>query len=92
MPNTLRPEQDRIVQIHIRRRAIAKGLSGVEDERNMHADFLLTLDEPLQGVDVVDQGLQGVLVSNQVKPYTINRMSETLRNTTGRLSVVPQIK
>ena len=64
VPNALRPEQYRIVQVHIRRCAIAKGLSGVEHERDVHTDFFLTLHETLQGIDIVYQGLQWILMSN----------------------------
>ena len=68
MPNPLRPKQHRIVQIHVRRRAVPQRLARMEDKRHLDTNLLLPLHEPPQRRDVVRERAQRVLVPDEVEP------------------------
>ena len=67
MPNPLRSQQNRIIQVIVRGITIAKSLSGVEYEWYIDAQLFLTLLEVEKRHEVVDKGFRGIFRTNQVK-------------------------
>ncbi len=67
MPNPLSPQQNRIIQIHIRVRPISQRLPRVEDERDLYPEVFLLLYELSQRDEVVGEGAEGVFVSYEVE-------------------------
>ena len=57
MSNALRSEQYRVVQIRVCGGAVAEGLTGMEDEGDLDTNFFLSLDEPLERLQVADERL-----------------------------------
>lgn len=54
MTYALCTEKNGIIQVHVRRGAVAQGLSGMEYERNVDPEFFLPRDEPLKRLYEVD--------------------------------------
>ena len=67
VPDTLRAQQDRIIEIHVRLFAISNRLSSVEDEREIEVEFLNALRKFCERLNVVDEWLQDVFVADKVK-------------------------
>ena len=70
MPNALRAQQDRIIEIHVRLFAISNRLSSVEDEREIEVEFLNALRKFCERLNVVDEWLQDVFVADKVKTWS----------------------
>lgn len=68
MPNAFSTKKNGIVEVHISLSSITKRFSSMENERNINALLLLSLAEFEQRLDIIYQGAQLGLVSDQVKP------------------------
>lgn len=60
-------EQDGVKKVVIRAVAVPERLACVEAERNVEADFLLSVLEPQQGRQVVLEWVERVLVADEVE-------------------------
>ena len=69
MSNPLGTQQNSIIQIIIRSRPIAKGLPGMEYERYLDTQLLLTVLEAEQRDQVINNRFCGILWTNKVKSY-----------------------
>lgn len=67
MTDAFSTEQNGIVKVHVSVSSIAECFSGMEDERNVNALLLLSLTEFQQRLNIVYQGTQLSLISDQVK-------------------------
>ena len=69
MSNPLGTQQNSIIQIIIRGRPIAKGLPGMEYQRYLDTQLLLTVLEAEQRDQVIDDRFRGIFWTNKVKSY-----------------------
>ena len=69
VPDTLRAQQDRIIEVHVRLFTIADRLSSVEDKRKVKSELFDALCEFCERLDVVDERLQDVFVADKVKAW-----------------------
>lgn len=67
MSNPLSPQQNRIIQIHIRIRPISQRLARMEDKRNLYPEIFLLLYEVGEGNEVVGEWAEGVFVAYEVE-------------------------
>ena len=67
VPDAFRSEEDRVDEVHVRRRPISKGLSRVEDERYLQPKLLLAFHEAFEGFRIIDERFQRVFVADKVE-------------------------
>ena len=67
MPYALRPEEYGIVQIIISCCPVSECLPRVEKEGNLYTLLLLSEAEALQWFQIINQRLQDIFVSNEIK-------------------------
>ena len=67
MPDSFGAEQNCIEEIHVRRSSVTERFPGVENERDVKPEFLLTFHKTLERFEIIDERFQRVLVPNEVK-------------------------
>ena len=76
MTNSLRPQQDSVVQIIVRGSTITKSLSSMEKERDIETQFFLTVHEAEEWDEIVYQRFRRIFWTDQVKSYSTNTRVE----------------
>ena len=67
MSDALCAQKNSVVEIHICRRAVAQGLSGMEDERDIDIDFLLAFYKAKERFNVVDVWFKRVFMAHEIE-------------------------
>ena len=83
MSDALRAQEHCVIDIRVDRIAVAKRLAGVEDERDVDADLLLSLNEPFERREVVDERSKRVLVSHKVEAWGKNTVRPSTHHVIG---------
>lgn len=72
MTNSLRPQQDSVVQIIVRGSTIAKSLSSVEEERDIKTQLFLTVHKAEEWDQVIYERFRRIFWTDKVKSYSTN--------------------
>lgn len=67
MADAFRPQQNSIIQVHVRRRSVSEGLASMKDEGDIQAEIFDTLRKVGQRNDIFYQGSQSVLMADQIE-------------------------
>lgn len=67
MPYPFGTQKDSIIEIDIRMRSISECLPGMKNQRQIQALFLDTPFEVQKGFDIINQGVEAVLMPYQIK-------------------------
>ena len=76
MTNSLRPQQDSVVQIIVRSGTITKRLSSMEKERDIKTQLFLTVHKAEEWYKVVYERFRRIFWPDQVKSYSANTRVE----------------